>query len=51
MSLALSKGCDAEFVLPELAPLSRVDAVELADGNLKFGTELRGDLRGVAALS
>jgi len=29
------------LVLPELPPLTRVDALELTDGTLKFGTELR----------
>jgi peptide/nickel transport system permease protein len=29
------------LVLPELAPLTRVDAVELVDGTLRFATELR----------
>ena len=29
------------LVLPELAPLSRVDAVQLLDGTLRFATELR----------
>ncbi len=29
------------LVLPELAPLSRVDAVQLIDGTLRFATELR----------